>query len=165
MRIRGFANKVMTTRISQPYRGIAISQFERFIKPFMVGDNYGEITRKKMFYVFRPLMAGIFALETGMIEPNLVKLCDYFDDKMVLELVDSHIREDKRGFSKSEIEKYVGKMQEYFMHIDFAAQESSQLFHDDGTADQKERHVFKEEIFFDANKLIRSMRLHGNEVF
>jgi len=158
-RVKSFARKVMTTRIYQPYRGIAISSFERFIKFKVEVGKSNEITRKQLFYVFRPLMAGIYALETGLIEPNLLKLCDYFDDKIISDLVVSHIREDVSGFDKLTMAKYVDMMQDYFIRIDFAAQESSKLYHDDGSVNQKDRQAFKEEIFFDANELIKSMRL------
>jgi uncharacterized protein len=158
-RLKNFARKVLTTRIYQPYRGIAISSFEKFIKSPIENGKSGEITCKQMFYVFRPLMAGIYALETGKIESNLVKLCDYFDDTIIANLVNTHIGENESGFDKLTMAKYVDMIQNYFIHIDFAAQESSKLYHDDGTADQKERQAFKEEIFFDANELIKSMRL------
>jgi len=46
------------------YKGIATSNYKKFIKS-------GRGTIKKYLYVFRGLMAGIYALERGRVEPNI----------------------------------------------------------------------------------------------
>ena len=62
------------------YRGMATFNFKKFI----LG---GKANVKKYLYVFRSLMAGTYALQTGRIEPNINKLNARFKIKEVKELV------------------------------------------------------------------------------
>lgn len=57
--------------IYHSYRGMAEQNYKKFI---LQGRN----TTKKYLYVFRALMAGIHALQTGQIQPNIDKLNRYF---------------------------------------------------------------------------------------
>ena len=104
-------------------------------------------------------MAGIHVLETGKIEPNIRALCKYFNDSTVLDLVDKHQNEKSHDFTYEELEKYDEKMRNYFVHIDVAAQESTVLFHDDGSADQRDRQTRMNDLYFEANDIIMQIRL------
>ncbi|MBN2334491.1 nucleotidyltransferase domain-containing protein [Candidatus Bathyarchaeota archaeon] len=63
------------------YRGMAYQNFKKFILQ-------GKKTYKKYLYVYRGIMAGTHALETGRIQPNIVDLLKYWkipEVKTVLE--------------------------------------------------------------------------------
>lgn len=63
------------------YKGLARSNYEKFI---MNGKN----SVKKYLYIIRSLMAGIHALETGRVEPNIETLnAEYFDSELTAELI------------------------------------------------------------------------------
>lgn len=62
------------------YRGMALFNYRKFILQ-------GKKTYKKYLYVFRGLLAGIYALQTGRIEPNINELNRYFKIRKVTELV------------------------------------------------------------------------------
>ncbi|MBI1971717.1 MAG: nucleotidyltransferase domain-containing protein [Candidatus Aenigmarchaeota archaeon] len=62
------------------YKGMADFNYRKFIAQ-------GRNTVKKYLYVFRGLMAGIYALETGQIEANIEKLNQYFKFKEITELI------------------------------------------------------------------------------
>ncbi len=67
--------------IYNSYRGMAKFNYKKFI---LAGRN----TVKKYLYVFRGLMAGIYCLQTGIIEPNMIKLNKHFKIKEVSQLLD-----------------------------------------------------------------------------
>ena len=69
------------TGLYNSYRGMATFNYKKFIKK-------GKGTVKKYLYVFRGLMAGTYALETGKIEPNIGKLNLYFKIPEVEQLVE-----------------------------------------------------------------------------
>lgn len=62
------------------YRGMAMFNYKKFILK-------GKKTYKKYLYVFRGLMAGIYTLQTGRIQPNIVELNKYFKIPLVKTLV------------------------------------------------------------------------------
>ena len=62
------------------YRGMAMFNYKKFILK-------GKKTYKKYLYVFRGLMAGIHALQTGRIQANLIELNKYFKFPLVKELI------------------------------------------------------------------------------
>ena len=162
--LKSFATLALTTRIYYPYHGTAISAFEKYVSNYAQSGRHADIRQKHILSVFRILMSGIFVLETGKIETNMRKLCGYFDDKEVSKLATSQmLHGDTNGFSISDIEKYIHMMQNYFLHIDLAAQESTSLFIDDGTADQKQRAALKESVFFAANDLLKNVRMKNSE--
>lgn len=67
--------------IYNSYKGMATFNYKKFI---LQGRN----SVKKYLYVYRGLMAGIYALETGQIQPNISELNRYFKIKEIKELVD-----------------------------------------------------------------------------
>jgi len=62
------------------YRGMAMFNYKKFILR-------GKKTYKKYLYVFRGLMAGTYALQTGRIQPNIIELNKYFKIPLVKTLV------------------------------------------------------------------------------
>lgn len=62
------------------YKGMATFNYKKFI---LQGRN----TVKKYLYVFRGLMAGIYVLQTGLIEPNIAILNRYFKFPEIKELI------------------------------------------------------------------------------
>ena len=54
-------------------------------------------TVKALLYAYRPLMAGIFLLRTGIIKPNIVDLNEVFQLDEVNELVARKIEGDEKG--------------------------------------------------------------------
>ena len=72
------------------YRGMAMFNYKKFILK-------GKKTYKKYLYVFRGLMAGTHALQTGRIQPNIVELNKYFKIPLVKTLV-----QHKRGGTENE---------------------------------------------------------------
>jgi len=78
------------------YRGMSMFNYKKFILK-------GKKTYKKYLYVFRGLMAGIHALQTGRIQSNLIELNKYFKIPLVKEL----IKYKKEGAEKEEISDLV----------------------------------------------------------
>jgi uncharacterized protein len=67
--------------IYNSYRGMAEFNYKKFI---LTGKN----TIKKYLYVFRGLMAGIYCLQTGIIQPNIEELNKHFKIKEVTKLLE-----------------------------------------------------------------------------
>jgi len=67
--------------IYNSYKGMAEYNYKKFI---LQGRN----TVKKYLYVFRGLMAGIYVLQTGTIQPNIEELNRYFKLKEVKQLIE-----------------------------------------------------------------------------
>jgi len=81
IRLKQLINNAFGKRgIYNSYRGMAEFNYKKFIKQ-------GRNTVKKYLYVFRGLMAGIYCLETGQIQPNMDKLNERFKIKEVDELL------------------------------------------------------------------------------
>lgn len=62
------------------YKGMATFNYKKFI---LQGRN----TVKKYLYVFRGLMAGIYVLQTGIIQPNIAILNEYFKFPEIKKLI------------------------------------------------------------------------------
>jgi uncharacterized protein len=110
-------NTMSAPGIYNSYRGMATFNYKKFILQ-------GKKTYKKYLYVFRGLMAGIYALETGRIQPNIAELNQYFKQKEVNTLLKRKIE----GLEEAEVEdlKNNGVLEEltltYFDRIDRAYQ-------------------------------------------
>lgn len=81
------------------YKGMAIFNYKKFI---YTGKKK---TVKKYLYVFRALLAGIYALTHLEIKPNIIELNDKISNKLISELI-----EDKRNGLEDDIatKKYEG---------------------------------------------------------
>jgi len=62
------------------YKGMAMFNYKKFIMK-------GRKTHKKYLYVFRGILAGIYALQTGQIEPHMETLNKYFKIKELKPLI------------------------------------------------------------------------------
>ena len=78
------------------YKGMAMFNYKKFIMA-------GRKSYKKYLYVFRGLMAGIYALQTGTIEPNIETLNKYFK----IDEVKTLIKAKKDGFENDEVSSLV----------------------------------------------------------
>jgi len=102
--------------IYNSYRGMAEFNYKKFI---LGGRN----TVKKYLYVFRGLMAGIYCLRTGLIEPNIEKLNKHFKIKEVNKLLDikrkglenEPLKDLEEGKLDSLIKKLFDKMDEAYI--------------------------------------------------
>lgn len=72
------------------YRGMALFNYRKFILQ-------GKKTYKKYLYIFRGLLAGIHALETGRIQPNINELNQYFKIKEVKQLVQNKVEKTENA--------------------------------------------------------------------
>lgn len=100
--------------IYNSYRGLAEHNYKEFIL-------HGRNTIKKYLYVFRGLMAGIYCLQTGLIQPNITKLNKKFKIKEVNKLVELK----KQGFENEPLKEIKEglldrKIKELFDKIDYA---------------------------------------------
>jgi predicted nucleotidyltransferase len=87
--------------IYNSYKGLAEFNYKKFIKQ-------GRNTIKKYLYVFRGLMAGIYCLETGQVQPNIINLNRRFKIKEVDELIKAKIE----GTENMQINVDEGKLDE-----------------------------------------------------
>lgn len=78
------------------YRGMAMFNYKKFILK-------GKKTYKKYLYVFRGLMAGIYVLQTGRIQSNIVELNKYFK----IPLVKTLVKYKTEGAEKEEVSDLV----------------------------------------------------------
>lgn len=68
LKLRQLINNAFGKRgVYNSYKGLAEFNYKKFIKQ-------GRNTIKKYLYVFRGLMAGIYCLETGQVQPNIEEL-------------------------------------------------------------------------------------------
>lgn len=79
-------------KLEAHYRGMATQNYKKYVAK-------ERATAKKYLYVLRSLLAGIYAMQTGKIEPNINKL----NQKFKYNLVDDLIRE--KTAEKKEINK------------------------------------------------------------
>lgn len=84
------------------YKGLAMSNYKKFILG-IVGKNQEvrkpQKTVKKYLYVFRDILAGRYAMDNGMIEPNMSVLLKYYRVNEVKEL----LKLKKKGKEKENI--------------------------------------------------------------
>ncbi|MEA3329910.1 MAG: nucleotidyltransferase domain-containing protein [Nanoarchaeota archaeon] len=100
--------------IYNSYRGMAETNYKKFI---LQGRN----TIKKYLYVFRGLMAGIYVLQTGKIQPNIKELNKHFKIKEVNKLLKIK-RAGKENMPLMELEEGIldKKIKKLFDKIDEA---------------------------------------------
>ncbi len=91
--MKQMVNNIFPKRgVYNSYRGMGMFNYKKFILK-------GRTTFKKYLYVFRALMAGIYVLQTGKIEPNIVTLNKYFKIPEIKVLVEAK----KEGFENDEV--------------------------------------------------------------
>lgn len=93
-------------------------------------------TCKKYLYVYRSLMAGIYALDTGIIEPNVTKLNEYFDYPEIPRLVECKKRSRDatplgEGLDAAKLDR---RLKEMFLRIDESFEKSEMPHYPDDEA-------------------------------
>lgn len=86
---------------------------------YIISGN--KIEPKKYLYVFRALMAGIYALDTGVIEPNILTLQDHFEIPDIETLVSAKI---EGRIPKLDVNTLHITVDDLFNRIDKAYEES-----------------------------------------
>ena len=102
------------------YKGMAMFNYKKFI----LG---GKVTTKKYLYVFRGLMAGIYALHNGQIQANLSELNKYFKLDEVRQLIEYKKEGTERALPPPAIlenGKLELRLQELFSALDEAYSKS-----------------------------------------
>jgi len=79
------AKKAISKQVYFPYHGMAKQNYKKFIES--LNPVYKKKSVKKYLYVLRSYMAGIYALKTGEIQPNITKLNKYFKLSVIDKLV------------------------------------------------------------------------------
>lgn len=114
--LRELTLKALTKNIYKSYRGMAYYNYKKFITD--TTDSYRFKSVKKYLYVLRALMAGIYVLETGNIEPNIINLNKVFKIDEVENLV--KLKKAKSEWTKEEFDyKTIDKIiDDLFQRID-----------------------------------------------
>ena len=102
--LRQLVNNALSKKgLYNSYRGMATFNYKKFILR-------GQKTYKKYLYVFRGILAGIYVLQTGRIQPNMVELNTYFKIPELKTL----IKHKLNGTEKEEVEdlKESGRLDE-----------------------------------------------------
>jgi predicted nucleotidyltransferase len=79
------AKAAISKQVYHPYQGMAKQNYKKFIES--LNPVYKKKSVKKYLYVMRSYMAGIFALKTGKIQPNILELNKHFKLSVVDKLV------------------------------------------------------------------------------
>lgn len=90
-------NNITRAGVYGSYEGLARHNYKEFIL-----NNKGQ-TYKKYLYVIRSLLAGIYVLQTGRVEPNMVELNKYFK----LPEVKTLLRHKREGSEEQEVDDLV----------------------------------------------------------
>ncbi len=98
------------TGIFNSYRGMAYQNYNKFILN-------GKHTVKKYLYIIRALMAGIHALDSNEIEPNIQTLNKKYNNAIVDELIDLKIRGQEKDPVKR-MNRYDKVCKDLFEQID-----------------------------------------------
>lgn len=101
-------NSIHKKGLYDSYKGMATFNYRKFILQ-------GKKSYKKYLYVFRGLMAGIYVLQTGRIQSNIVELNKYFKINEINEL----IKYKQERMEEAEVEdlKNSGRLDELILEL------------------------------------------------
>lgn len=108
LEFKKLVGKNIPKSVYNAYKGTAVFNYKKFIKQ-------GRKTVKKYLYILRALMAGIYVLETGKIEPDITKLNKCFRLDVVDELVKLKTKGEeqmKNSVPEERIEKLIEELHE-----------------------------------------------------
>jgi len=90
--LRSIARRCITSNHFLHYKGFGYREWSAFLK---------KPTKhvKRILYVFRVLMTGIYLMRTGVVESNILRLNEYFELPYIPELVEQKIA----GYEKGEL--------------------------------------------------------------
>jgi hypothetical protein len=98
-RLKALAEKSISKLVAKPYYGMAQFNTHKYLHTF--NESYREAPVKKYLYVLRAYMAGIYALGSGRIEPNIKKLNAM--RRFQIPIVDELVRLKVEGEEKTEM--------------------------------------------------------------
>jgi hypothetical protein len=123
--LKEIAEKALSKRVAKPYWGMAESNLVKYLRTF--NSSFREHPAKKYLYVIRGYMAGIYALQSGRIQPNLKTLnkMRMFKLSVVDELIEAklHGNEKMMVTGCDEADRAIVQLQKMFK----IAEESSTL--------------------------------------
>ena len=110
--LKSIGRRCVTKNHAHHYFGFAKSEWKLFDK-----ENPHRV--KPLLYIFRVLLTGIYLMQTGEIEANLVKLNEIFDIKYIPELIERKVSGNEQGilpetdleFYRKEYERLVGELE------------------------------------------------------
>ncbi|MBN1431879.1 MAG: nucleotidyltransferase domain-containing protein [Methanomicrobiaceae archaeon] len=85
--LKKIAGISLSKKIYEPYNGLAVHHYRKYISSSSGRNDESRSTVKKYLYILRSLMAGIYALDNGRIEPDICKLNQKFAFPLVEELI------------------------------------------------------------------------------
>lgn len=117
--LKAIANNCITRNHYYHYLGFAKSQWRLFNKS-------SEHRVKPLLYVYRVLLTGIFLLNTGTIEANLVTLNEEFQLSYIDDIVrQKQVESEKALLKNTDLEFYEGEYQRLQELLDLAYNKSS----------------------------------------
>jgi predicted nucleotidyltransferase len=150
-----FAHKALTNKVCNSFRGIAYSHFQnRLSKKSFANRSTEDISLKDLFYIYRPLMAGIHLMETGKFESNIVRLNGYFHDDLIEGMIEWRSQGAITLPMDLGLEGVTQKAEELFQRIDFSAEQTTKVFRDDDSTPNQVRKTFHESVMKSGNDLL-----------
>lgn len=113
--MKNIAKNCITRHHSYHYIGFAATQWKLFEK-----ENMHRI--KPLLYVYRVLLTGIYLMQTGVVESNLIKLNEIFDLPYISDLIAQKLAGTEKSvlpninvaFYQREYERLRNKLQEAY---------------------------------------------------
>jgi len=121
--LKPLVEKSISKLVAKPYWGMAQHNLHKYLRTY--NESYREAPVKKYLYVLRAYMAGIYVLDTGIIEPNIVKLNKM--RKFQIDVVDELVKLKQQGKEKDFInghpdaEETINKLQKMFKESEEAS--------------------------------------------
>ena len=114
--LKKIGKKCITKFHAHHYFGFAKTEWKLFEK-----ENPHRV--KPLLYIFRVLLTGIYLMQTGEIEANLVKLNEIFKLSYLPELIERKIRGAEKGvLPKSDVEFYRKEYEKLVAELEKAAE-------------------------------------------
>jgi predicted nucleotidyltransferase len=121
--LKKIAGLALSKKVFNPYHGLALFNRKKYLERENSAPDKPSV--KKYLYVLRSLMAGIYALEQGRIEPDICTLNRHFKYPVVDDLISIKINGMERGLVGScrEVDALIGQL---FSDLE-SAKENSRL--------------------------------------
>ena len=137
------AKNAISKKVYNPYKGMALQNYKKFIESKNAAYECKAV--KKYLYILRSYMAGINALRTGDIEPNINNLNKKFKLSIVNKLVELKKKEERKVLALDvEAEKAIAKLR---AGLELALQESK-LPETPKNIEELDKYLFKVRLKF-----------------
>ena len=137
------AKNAISKKVYNPYKGMALQNYKKFIESKNAAYECKAV--KKYLYILRSYMAGINALRTGDIEPNINNLNKKFKLPIVNKLVELKKKEERKVIALDvEAEKAIAKLR---AELELALQESK-LPETPKNIEELDKYLFKVRLKF-----------------